>query len=89
MSKLPPFPPTNFELPYYLSNQGDGSAALRLCKTMQEAIAADEAQGANGDGWSEDSADSIKFRVDDGKLYYREWGGLAGFVWVEVPQCKE
>jgi len=73
-----------FKLPYYVSNGGDGSANLRLMPSLKEAEGADEAQD---EVWGESSAGEIELKVDNGKLFYRDFQEVKGKyteVWVEV-----
>lgn len=53
-----------YVLPYYVSNNGDGSASLRICKTIEEAHEKDEKQSEN---WAEPSANEIKIIMKDGE----------------------
>lgn len=49
-----------FEIPYYLRNNGDGSASLVVCDTYDEAKLEDESQS---EGWGESSADMLDMTV--------------------------
>jgi hypothetical protein len=73
-----------FELPYWISNNGDGSASIQLCETSEEAAKADEDQQQNGDGWGEPSADSIKLKLDNGKIYFQGRDEGHKRVWKEL-----
>lgn len=59
------------KLHYYISNQGDGSACLRLCKTAEEAERLDET-AQQDDGWGEPSNDCVELTVKDGKVFYED-----------------
>ena len=52
------------KVPYYIENCGDGSAAVRLCKSLKEAKKKDNNQNRDGEGWGEDSADEIVLELD-------------------------
>jgi hypothetical protein len=55
-----------FKIPYYIENCGDGSVALRICESFDEAHACD-ISGAD-EGFSEETADEIEVEFDKGKL---------------------
>ncbi len=80
----------NFEIHYHVNNQGDGSVAVRLHQTKEEAEKADEKQS---EGWGESSADSIRIKMKDGKLYFQgqleEVGkGKWEYAWHEIKKVK-
>jgi hypothetical protein len=61
-----------YVLPYYISNNGDGSASLRICKTLKEAQKEDDKQNES-EGWAEPSADEIKIIVKDGEPHIEQF----------------
>lgn len=56
-----------FKLPFWVRNQGDGSVGVIPAKTLLIAETNDSVQD---EGWGESSADIIKLKVEDGKLFY-------------------
>ncbi len=73
-----------FTLPYMVSNGGDGSANVVFYPTYREALQADDNQPM---GWGESSADKLRLKVEDGKLFYWAYvGGRPAFAWVEVTE---
>lgn len=62
-----------FKIPYYITNNGDGSASLQLCRTLEEAAERDDEQSENGEGWGESSTGFIELELKDNKLYYKCW----------------
>ena len=78
-----------FELPYWLSSGGDGSAGINLCATKDEAYAASDTHNEEGEGFAENCSGTLKLKVHDGKLYFRTstWNGKKHIIgWTEVPQ---
>ena len=59
-----------FELPYYVSNGGDGSANVRFCKSFDEADNADMNQS---EGWGESSASQLQLYFDGTDLYFENY----------------
>jgi hypothetical protein len=77
-----------FELPYYVQNNGDGSASVRFCPTLAQATREDEGQP---DEWAEGTASTVKVKVEDGKLFFETIqlrGNKVERVWVEAPASK-
>ncbi len=77
-----------FKLHYYVSNGGDGSASVRLCKTEEEAEKEDEGQS---EGWGESSASSINLKLEGGKLFYSDYeyvGGKYTKLWIPLEEVK-
>ena len=70
-----------FKLPYFISNNGDGSASLQPCVTLREAEREDSEQP---EGWGESSANELKIKVEDNKLYFWDYVVNSGFIWREV-----
>lgn len=56
-----------YEIPYYVSNGGDGSASVMFPQDMEAASKADENQYA---GWGEPSTGTLKIVIKDGKVFY-------------------
>jgi hypothetical protein len=78
---------SEFYLHYHISNNGDGSASLRLHPTGDAAEAADNAQQESGEGWGESSNGHVKLKLEDGALFYRSYERVDGkyqYVWIEV-----
>lgn len=86
----------SFVLPYYISNNGDGSASLNLVPTIQEAEERDEGtygkvKSEDGEddeddyheGFAEPTAGEIEiFKEEDGRLYVEDWwDGPTGDGW--------
>ncbi len=57
-------------IPYYISNNGDGSASIRPCKTSEIADSYDDNQNEDGDGWGESCSGAIEIYEKDGKLLF-------------------
>lgn len=76
-----------FRLPVYVQNNGDGSASVIVCESFEDAQAGDEAQD---EGFAEASAENLKLKVEDGKLYFydtvRNNQGKYVPIWREVKQ---
>ncbi len=73
-----------FELPYYISNNGDGSASVNFTSTLAEAEKADEELE---EGWGECCASTVSLKVEGGKLFMRTFervDGKYGYVWKEI-----
>jgi acylphosphatase len=73
-----------FTLPYYISNNGDGSASVHFTSTEAEADKADEELE---EGWGEPCSSTIKIKVENDKLYFRDFQRVNGkydYVWIEV-----
>lgn len=73
-----------FELPYYISNGGDGSVSLNPCQSLAEAEKADSEMD---EGWGESSAGTIKLKVENKTLFYRDFEEFEGkyqYVWKQV-----
>jgi len=73
-----------FKLPYWLRNQGDGSAMLIPERSLEIARKRCDSQP---EGWGENSADVLILKVDEGKLFYR--GYVDGWQWVEVERIED
>jgi hypothetical protein len=58
-----------FVLPFYISNNGDGSASAHFCKNFEEAEEKDEGQS---EGWGESSADKVEIILKNGELFIEE-----------------
>lgn len=79
-----------FQLNYWISNNGDGSASARFVQTKEEAEKEDEEQS---EGWGEPCASSIRLKVEDGVLYFREYKydeTLKKYIicWTPVPEIS-
>lgn len=78
-----------YELPYYVVNCGDGSAAVTFCQSEDEAAKQDEERQENGDGWGEPSVGTVKLRINNGVLEFEEYeetpSGKYENVWHAVP----
>jgi hypothetical protein len=73
-----------FDLPYYVQNGGDGSVIVRFQPTLDLAEYNDSEMS---EGWGESSANTVKLKVEDNKLYFREFAMVNGkydYVWTEV-----
>jgi len=78
-----------FELPYWISNNGDGSASINLEKSKQRAERQDELQT---EGWGEQCNGAIELILVDGVLYYEDYVYVDGkyqMVRVKVPLAGE
>lgn len=76
------------KVPYWISNNGDGSASLRLCKTPENAEKADEKQD---EGWGESSAGELELIVEGDKVFFEKHvydKGKSQTIRIEVPQKK-
>jgi len=69
---------TKFKLSYWISNQGDGSVALRIADS-EDAAAKDEEESNGDECWGESSVGSLDFVIKNGKicLVDNEWDGKA------------
>jgi hypothetical protein len=56
-----------YEIPYYVSNGGDGSANVYFPQDKATAEKADENQY---EGWGESSAGTLKIVIKDGKVFF-------------------
>ncbi len=73
-----------FELHYHVSNGGDGSASVHFHQSKQAATKADEDME---EGWGEPCNGSVKLKVEDGKLFFREFERVNGkyeYVWKPI-----
>lgn len=73
-----------FRLPYYVENGGDGSANVRFYRTLVEA---ERAEAAEDEGWGEPSANVLTVKIENGKLFFRDYrvvGKKDQLVWVQV-----
>lgn len=61
-----------YKIPYWISNQGDGSVALRLCKSKEEADRCDKEQMESSDGWAESCSGEIEIAIRNGQLFIRD-----------------
>ena len=68
-----------FKLYYNCRNGGDGSVSVDFHNSEAEAEKAEENMD---EGWGESSVNSVRLKIEDGKLYFRKYNGK--FVWVEV-----
>ena len=79
---------TEFELHYHCSNGGDGSVGVHFHQSEQEAQKADEEME---DGWGESSAHSVKLKLENDRLYFREYEEVDNkyqWVWKEIQAVK-
>ena len=75
-----------FKLPYYCSNNGDGSCSVRFTPTEKEA---EEKDSNQSEGWGEPSSDIIRLKVEKNKLFFQDFQRVDGkyqYVWVEVTE---
>jgi hypothetical protein len=72
-----------FKLAYFLSNQGDGSAALNLYSTLAEAK---KEEAKEDEPFAEDSANVIRLKVEGEHLYYEGYD-LDTYkpIWIRLP----
>lgn len=70
---------TRWKLPYWISNNGDGSASIQIVETEEEAERKDDEQNESGDGWAESCCGYIEIIMIDGVPHYHhsdyEWMG--------------
>lgn len=75
-----------FKLHYHVSNGGDGSANVWFHRSNEEAEKADEDME---EGWGECSARDCVLKIEDGKLFYREYAETPeGYKYLWFP-CEE
>lgn len=75
-----------FDLHYHVSNNGDGSVCVNFHRTRKEA---EEADANQADPWGESSAETLRLKVEDGKIHYRimRWDGKQYHEeWVPVQE---
>lgn len=72
-----------FKLPYYLSNDGAGSANLNLRSTLAEV---EIEEGAEDEPFGEPTSGVIYLKVEDGHLYFRGWTKDDTMGWIEVKE---
>lgn len=71
-----------FKLPYWCKNCGDGSVAVCFEPSMKAAHNAENEEDEEyGEGWGEPSVSSVEIKVEDGKLFFKDYDG-----WKEVEQ---
>ena len=78
-----------FKLPYWVANGGDGSAIVRFTKTLKQAERRCDAQD---EGWGENSAGEVIFKVVNGELFlksYRYVNNKYENFWMPIPQTQE
>lgn len=68
-----------FDLPYWVSNNGDGSVSVKFLQTLEDAELEDEAQE---EGWAESSAYTVRLKVENNQLFLRKNNYIRG-KWVE------
>lgn len=60
---------TILRIPYWLSDNGDGSASLCLCTSFEDAQR-EEQKSIDSDGnFAEETVDEIELKLENGKLY--------------------
>lgn len=75
-----------FVLPFHITNNGDGSASVKLHPTLAEAEKAEEEMSK---GWGESCAGTLRIKVEGKKLYYHNthWAGNKYVSkWIEVTE---
>lgn len=78
---------SEFKLNYYITNNGDGSASVHFTSSEAEAEKADEELE---EGWGESCNGDVTVKVENGKLYFRNFQEVKGkydYVWVEAKQA--
>lgn len=79
-----------FKLPYWCKDCGDGSVSVRFSASIHDAEDEEEKNlEENGISWGETSAGTIVLKVEDGKLFFKDFvydESLKKFndVWIEV-----
>lgn len=74
-----------FKLHYFIHNCGDGSAAIELCESAEQAEERDE-EAQEDEGWGESSNDSIQLILEDGKLFFQDYRNVDGkYQYVKIP----
>ena len=74
-----------FELHFDISNNGDGSASIRMHPTKEAAEKAAE----NEEGWGEPLNDSIKLKLEDGKIFYEDHDEETYKpIWIPLQETK-
>ena len=59
-----------FKIPYYVRNNGDGSASVEFFQKKEDAKKADESQS---EGWGEPSVGELRLTLIDGELYFEKY----------------
>lgn len=80
-----------FKVPYWISNNGDGSASVHPTATLAEAEAEDEAQS---EGWGENCANALTLKIEEGRLFAHAYimaaDGLSGQRgWIEITEKSD
>lgn len=74
-----------FKLPYYVRDNGDGSASVEFTASEAEADNNPDAE----EGWGESTSGNVHIKVENDKLYVRNFEKVNRkyeYVWVEVNQ---
>ena len=81
-----------FQVHFRCNNQGDGSVRVDFHQNKEVVEQIEENENETGEGWAESSVDTLKLKMEDGKLYFRvyeEVGGKYGWVWKEAEVYSE
>jgi len=82
-----------FRIPYFLMNDGAGSATLHIAQSLTDARNAENDFNENPEPFAESTAELLTLRLIDGKLYFQDvkWNDkLNNFTreWVEIYQDR-